>query len=81
MASRLSKVQEEYECAVFLACIGEDTQEVCDGLDFIEEEDYSDVVIVMLKLETICIGTTNEVFESYCFTLGFKNKESQLTNT
>ena len=67
VASRLDKEEKDYQCAVFLACIGEDALEVFDGLPFAEGENKEDIDLVIKKFEEFCIGTTCEAYESYKF--------------
>ena len=67
IASRLIKEPKEYQCAVLLACIGEEAQEIYDGLHFEDDEDQNDIDTVINKFEIFCVGTTNEIYESYKF--------------
>ena len=66
-ATKLDKESPEYQSAVFLACIGDEGQEIFEGLHFTAEEDRKDIVKMIEKFNDFCIGTTNEVYESYKF--------------
>lgn len=66
-ASKLDKEPSEYQSAVFLACIGEEGQEIFEGLQFTSEDEKSDISKVIEKFSEFCLGTTNEVYESYKF--------------
>lgn len=66
-ATRLDKEPKDYQCAVFLACIGDEGQEVYEGFAFEGDEDKEDIDVVEAKFKKFCLGATNEVFESYKF--------------
>ena len=61
--------------ATLLTCIGSDALDVYDGLDFESEEQKTDIDIVIQKLQSYCIGETNEIYERYRF-----NKRDQELN-
>ncbi|PFX31659.1 hypothetical protein AWC38_SpisGene3496 [Stylophora pistillata] len=60
--------------ATLLTCIGSDTQDVYEGLEFVDEAD-KDIDVVLQKLRYYCIGETNEIYERYRF-----NKRDQEPN-
>ncbi|GFR80074.1 monomeric sarcosine oxidase [Elysia marginata] len=66
IASRLTIEPEQFQVAVLLTCIGDDANDVLDGMRLQDTERDS-----VLKLTTIlaeyCIGKANETFESYQF--------------
>ena len=61
--------------ATLLTCIGPDTLDILEGLDFEEESQRNNIDIVMKKLEEYCVGETNEIYERHCF-----NKRDQEIN-
>ena len=75
IASRLSKQGNEERTATLLTCLGPDALEIVDGLTFASNEERMDPDIVIQKLETFCIGETNEMYERYQF-----NKRDQELN-
>ena len=75
IASRLIKQGNEERTATLLACLGPDALEIVDGLNFASDEERTNPDIVIQKLETFCIGETNETYERYQF-----NKRNQELN-
>ena len=67
MASRLNKEEKEFQCAVFLATVGEEAMDIFDGFQFDVEEDRKDLEKVMQAFEAFCVGETHEAYESYKF--------------
>ncbi|KAK7114087.1 hypothetical protein V1264_000209 [Littorina saxatilis] len=67
IASRLSKEENAFQCAVFLATIGEDAMDIFDGLHFEEEGHRQDLAVVLKKFEDFCVGEAHEAYESYKF--------------
>ena len=68
IASRLRNENNELRTATLrLTCIGPDALEIYDGLPFESETDKTNIDIVLQKLETFCVGETNETYERYCF--------------
>ena len=59
--------ETEFQCAVFLATIGEDSKEVYEGLKFATAEDKKKLSKVLQTFEDHCVGHTNEAYESYQF--------------
>ena len=75
IASRLIKQGNEERTATLLTCLGPDALEMVDGLSFASDEERTNPDIVIQKLETFCIGETNETYERYQF-----NKRDQELN-
>ena len=73
IASRLNKQSSEQRVATLLTCIGGDALEIVDSFKYADETDKTDIDKVLEKLEDFCVGTTNEIYERYCF-----NKRDQL---
>ena len=67
IASRLIKQGNEERTATLLTCLGPDALEMVDGLSFASDEERTNPDIVIQKLETFCIGETNETYERYQF--------------
>ena len=67
IASRLRNENNELRTATLLTCIGPDALEIYDGLPFESETDKVNIDVVLQKLETLCVGETNETYERYCF--------------
>jgi hypothetical protein len=67
IATRLDKEDKAYQCAVFLACVGEEAQEVYEGLPFANDGEKTDIAVVIQKFEDFCVGSTHEVYESFKF--------------
>ena len=78
IASRLDKEESAYRCAVLLACIGEDAQEIYEGLLFKEGDDNKDIKTVLEKFSNFCLGTTHEVYESFRFYSRNQSKEESI---
>ena len=53
--------------ATLLTCIGSDTLDVYEGLEFADEADKKDTDVVLQKLQYYCIAETNEIYERYRF--------------
>lgn len=68
-------VNKSLRTATLLTCIGSDALDVYDGLDFASEEQKTDIDVVLQKLQSYCIGETNEIYERYKF-----NKRDQELN-
>jgi len=68
-------VNKSLRTATLLTCIGSDALDVYDGLDFESEEQKKDIDVVLQKLQSYCIGETNEIYERYKF-----NKRDQELN-
>ena len=75
IASRLIKQGNEERTATLLKCLGPDTLEIVNGLNFASDLERTNPDIVIQKLETFCIGETNETYERYQF-----NKRDQELN-
>ena len=69
VASRLSEEDQNFQCAVFLATVGEDALDIFDGLKFDSDADRKNLITVMQKFEQFCVGQTHEAYESYKFHL------------
>ena len=67
IASRLVKQPKDERTATLLTCLGADALEIVDGLNFSNEEERSDIDVVLGKLEAFCVGETNEIYERYQF--------------
>ena len=67
IASDLIKQPKAKRTATLLTCIGPDALEIVDGLPFDTEDERTDIDAVLDKLETFCIGETNETYERYVF--------------
>ena len=78
IATRLDKEESTYRCAVLLACIGEDAQEIYEGLPFAEGENNKDIRTVLEKFSDFCLGTTHEVYESFKFYSRNQSKEESI---
>ena len=78
VASRLAEERDEFQCAVFLATIGEDALDIFDGFKFRNEADKQNLPIVIQKFEEFCIGKTNEVYESYKFHLRKQEQDESI---
>lgn len=68
-------VNKSLRTATLLTCIGSDALDVYDGLDFESVEQKNDIDVVLQKLQSYCIGETNEIYERYKF-----NKRDQELN-
>ena len=75
IASRLIKQGREERTATLLTCLGPDALEIVDGLNFASDLERTNPEVVIQKLETFCIGETNETYERYQF-----NKRDQELN-
>ena len=67
IASRLDKEEDAFQCAVFLATVGEDAMDIFDGLHFDAEADKKKLDKVIKAFEDFCVGETHEAYESYKF--------------
>ena len=67
IAYRLRNKNNELQTATLLTWIGPDALEIYDRLQFESETDKTNIDIVLQKLETYCVGETNETYERYCF--------------
>ena len=77
VASRLSEEDQNFQCAVFLATVGEDALDIFDGLKFDSDAYRKNLETVMQKFEQFCVGQTHEAYESYKFHLKKKNKSRE----
>ncbi|GFN86354.1 retrovirus-related pol polyprotein from transposon 17.6 [Plakobranchus ocellatus] len=66
IASRLSIEPDEFQVAVFLTCIGDDANDVLDGMR-LQDTERDSVPKLTTILSKYCIGKANETFESYQF--------------
>ena len=64
---RLNKQRNEERTATLFTCLGPDALEIVDGLNFDSDLQRTNPEIVIQKLETFCIGETNETYERYQF--------------
>lgn len=69
IATRLTKEEDEFQCAVFLATIGEEAVDIFEGLHFEDEAERKNLKSVIQAFEDFCIGKTHEAYESYKFHL------------
>ena len=67
IAARLDKEAESFQVAVLLSCVGVEAQDVFEGLPFAGEDDKGKIDVVLHKFEEFCMGSTNEVYESFKF--------------
>lgn len=67
IASRLNKEDGEFQCAVFLATVGEDAMDIFDGFHFENEGDKKNLDKVLKAFDDFCVGETHEAYESYKF--------------
>lgn len=67
VASRVKDQLAEVRAATLNACLGEDAQEVLDGLPFEEEAHRQDTDRILTAMQTYCLGETNETYERYIF--------------
>ena len=67
IATRLNKEDEDFQCAVFLATIGEDAVDIFEGFHFEDEADKKNPQSVTQAFDDFCIGKTHETYESYKF--------------
>ena len=67
IASNLKAEPNEYRCSVLLAIIGDDALERFDGFRFDNDNEKTDIDVVLKKFEEFCVGSTHEAFESYRF--------------
>ena len=58
-----------------LTCLDPNALEIVDGLNFASDLERTKLDVVIQKLETFCIGETNEAYERYQF-----NKNDQELN-
>ncbi|XP_046573846.1 uncharacterized protein K02A2.6-like [Haliotis rubra] len=72
LASRSKTDSDECRSATLLTCIGSETLDILDGLQFDSENDRRKVEKILDKLEAYCIGETNETWERFNF-----NKRNQ----
>ncbi|XP_046571037.1 uncharacterized protein K02A2.6-like [Haliotis rubra] len=72
LASRTKTDSDEGRSATLLTCIGSETLDILDGLQFDSENDRRKVEKILDKLEAYCIGETNETWERFNF-----NKRNQ----
>lgn len=59
--------------ATLLTCIGSDTLDEYEGLEFADEADEKDIDVILQKLQYYCIGETNEIYERYRFNKGTRS--------
>ena len=50
-----------------MTVIGPDALEILDAFQYEEAANSKDIEKVLYKFEEFCIGTTNEIYEGYCF--------------
>ncbi len=62
IASKLIKQGKEERIATLLTCLGPDALEIVDGLKFASDLERTNPEVVIQKLETFCIGETNETY-------------------
>ena len=61
IASKLKLESKELRTEMMLTCIGQDTLEIYDGLDFENDEQHNDIDVILEKLEKLCIGATPSI--------------------
>ncbi|GFS00235.1 30S ribosomal protein S7P [Elysia marginata] len=66
IASRLSTEPEQFQVAVSLTCIGDDANDVLNGMR-LQDTERDSVVKLTTIISEYCIGKANETFESYQF--------------
>ena len=67
VASRTDKQPPEVRVASFETCLGDDGQEILEGLKFDNAADRSDIQKIMEKLQEHFVGKTNESYLRYVF--------------
>ena len=75
VASRVKEQDEKIRAATLQACMGEDAQEIMDGLQFENETDRQDADKIIDVMKNYCLGETNETYERYIFFS--RNQESE----
>ncbi|GFO24968.1 30S ribosomal protein s7p [Plakobranchus ocellatus] len=80
MASRLNIEPDQFQVAVFLTCVGDDADDVLDGMRLRETERDS-VQKLNAILSEYCLGKSNESLNRTCSIKEIKWKGRQLTVT
>lgn len=78
VAARLRGEPKELRTAPLLTCIRPDTLEIFDGLAFADDTEKTEIEVVLLKLETFCVGATNEIYERYNFNNGVQELDESI---
>ena len=58
---------KERRTATLLTCLGSDTLDVIDAMEFEIENQRKDPAVILEKMEKYCIGEYNETYERYVF--------------
>ncbi|XP_028415723.1 uncharacterized protein LOC114539296 [Dendronephthya gigantea] len=67
IASRLRNESKELRTAALLSCIGIEGFETYEGLEWANDDEKTDIDIVLEKLKTFYVGATNVIYERYNF--------------
>lgn len=78
VASRVKEQSAEIRAAHLRACLGEDAQEVLEGLHFENEADRLKTDSILEALKTFCIGKVNVTYERYNFFTKNQQKDENI---
>ena len=65
--ANLNEKSTEVRTATFLTCIGMDSFQLCESLDFAEEDDRTKTDKVLERVDRHFVGEVNETFERFKF--------------
>ena len=74
IVSHLKQNTDEYRVATFITCVGQDALDVFNGLAFENDQQRSDLNVILTLMEKHFIGETNVIYERYVF--NNRNQES-----
>ena len=75
IVSHLKQNTDEYRVATFITCVGQDALDVFNGLAFENDQQRSDLNVILTLMEKHFIGETNVIYERYVF-----NNQNQESN-
>ena len=67
IVAKLHHFENDFQTVEFLSAIGDDMQELNDGMNFDFLKDRQNLETVIAKFEEICISETNETYQSCVF--------------
>ena len=74
IVSHLKQNTDEYRVATFITCVGQDALDVFNGLAFENDQQRSDLNVILTLMEKHFIRETNVIYERYVF--NNRNQES-----